>query len=229
MRLGGSTGGESFSMGGGMMGQGSGIRSGAMRQGPGGGGGQGQLNLDSLFRIADQWTQAASRSGGTGSGLGTALNVLSRAERMRQAGLSLPFASTAGKFNFSYQDSIGHGSNAMGGEIGQGSAQASFNSRSFKNDLMHFSATASYGGMGMGGDGGSGGATSFNQAGGASGHGSGGDGENNPFSGGGNGGGHGSGSMPPPSGGMGGMNMGNGGNHRSGTTAGPTVSLKLSF
>lgn len=223
-------------MGGGMRGRGMG----QMGQG-------GALNLNSLFRIADAWTEAASRSAGPNSALGTTLNGISRAEHIAQGGsLSLPFASSAGRFNFGYRESIGHGPNGMGAEVGEGSAQASFNSRGFKNDLMHFSATATYGGMrgGMGSFGGNGSdgvISSFSEAGGATGAGIGSDsgsgsghGSGSPFSttNSGMGGGMGGrgGFMPPSSSGANGMGMNNMGSRgRQGAASTPAVSLKLSF
>jgi hypothetical protein len=168
------------------------------------------LNLDSLFQIASRASQNLSQDLGTekGSALNTALGVLPKLDQMERSGLRLPVSSSAGNFQFGYRDSL---QQALSGRGGYGSAQAYFNSTAFKNDLLHFSATTTYGGSGSGsGFFGSGLGSAASRGGmdfGSSSTGI-------------------SDSMAPAEG-AGGSHMGNGGGRHG--QPGPSVSLKLSF
>jgi hypothetical protein len=121
--------------------------------GPGGGApGGGSFNAGSLFEMGSRFSQDLG-AGKTGA-VGTALGVLPKLNQKMNSGLDLPVGSSKGKFDFSYRDQLGSGSNPMGGGIGRGSAQASYNSNmNLKHDMLHFSAAAMFGG----GEGGSGG------------------------------------------------------------------------
>jgi hypothetical protein len=202
-----------------------------------GSGGRGGMNgrsldLDSLFRMTDRLSQdiAKGASVDRNSAMGNVLGTIPKLDQMERNGLKLPVDSSLGKFQFSYRDVLGQGGNAMGGEIGRGSAQAAFQSKGLKDDMFHFSATAMYDGPGGGGR------SSFlgsEMSGGSAGGGAG-----SPFSGGMNGAGIGSGSgsggfagggsMHGAMGGeSGGMHAGNSGSRHG--EPGPSVSLKLSF
>ena len=162
--------------------------------------------------------------------------------QMRTGGLQFSSQFSMGNFQFQYRDQLGQGANAMGGEMGYGSAQASYNARSLKHDLLHFSATTTFGGMDSGfrasdmgnsyfGSSGTNGTSGFssgsmngagigsNSGGFMSGSNMGGPGMNGSGMN-----GSGRGSMDGP---QGGMRGGNGGQRGSGS--GPTLSLKLSF
>jgi hypothetical protein len=212
-------------------------------------GGQGgmkgrSLDLDSLFRMTNRLSQDIAKGAGVdrNSATGNVLGAIPRLDQMERNGLKLPVDSSIGKFQFSYRDVLGQGGNAMGGEIGRGSAQAAFQSKGLRDDMFHFSATAMYEGPGGGGR------SSFlgsEMSGSSMGTGSG-----SPFSSGtyragigsgssfgsggfGTGGSMGGGSMHGAMGGggmggeSGGMHAGNNGS-RHGEPA-PAVSLKLSF
>jgi hypothetical protein len=208
----------------------------------GGGSGFGSMNVGSFLQMGSRFSQnlEGGQGGGISKGVGTALGVLPKIDQLTNQGLLVPMGTSNGKFQFSYKDQIGAGANGMGGEIGRGSAQASYSS-GLKNDLLHFSAAATFGGMGGGfgsGSGGGQGATSFGGSGGSgAGIGSGSGGASGMFSGGMAGGSesHGSGmSMGGGEGHGGGMGGGQGGpggagHGHSGGGTGPAVSLKLSF
>jgi hypothetical protein len=198
------------------------------RFGRGGIGGH-PANLESLFQMSSKLSQDLDKGFGAGNSgaWGSALGVLPKLNQLERNGLKLPVDSPFGKFQFSYRDQLGQGANALGG-IGRGSAQATFNSTGLKDDMLHFSATAMYGGAGSGMGG-----SSFG-SGGATGAGSG------MFSAGSmNGAGIGSGgpggfsagsmhsSMGEANGGMRGMG-GEGGHGRSAEPV-PSVSLRLTF
>lgn len=202
-----------------------------------GSGGARPVNLDSLFQMGSRVSQDLSSNSGIGESgwAGSALTMLPRLDRLEQTGVRMSENSAHGNFQFSYRDTLGRGGNAMGGEIGRGSAQATYSSPNLKNEMFHFSAAASFGGsggagMGAGPDGSSfsarDGAVSFGSMNGA------GIGSSSSgfMSGGMNGSSHSSfgpaGSMDDPGGGMKGPG---GGAKRSGGGSGPSVSLKLSF
>ena len=187
-----------------------------MEQGSGQNPEQRPLNLDSLFQMASRASQNLSQDLGTekGSALNTALGVLPKLDQVERNGLRLPVGSSAGNFQFGYRDSL---QQALGGHGGYGSAQASFNSSAFKNDLLHFSATTTYGASGGSGSGffGSGVGSAASRGGTDFGSSSAGIGES-----------MGRDSMGPSEG-AGGSHMGNGGGRHG--QPGPSVSLKLSF
>jgi hypothetical protein len=227
-------------------GSGSGFDSGFGSGGRGGMNGR-PLDLDSLFRMTDRLSQDIAKGAGVdrNSATGNVLGAIPRLDQMERNGLKLPVDSSIGKFQFSYRDVLGQDGNAMGGELGRGSAQAAFQSKGLKDDMFHFSATAMYDGPGGGGRSsfmgseisgssmGTGGGSPFSSgtygAGIGSGSGSG------SFAGGGfasggfaGGGSMGGGSMHGAMGGeSGGLHAGNSGS-RHGEPA-PAVSLKLSF
>jgi hypothetical protein len=199
------------------------------------------LDLDSLFRMTDRLSQDIAKGAGVdrNSAMGNVLGTIPRLDHMERNGLKVPVDSSIGKFQFSYRDVLGQGGNAMGGEIGRGSAQAAFQSKGLKDDMFHFSATAMYDGPGGGGRSSFLGSEMSGMSGGSTEGGAG-----SPFSGGMNGagigsgggamsGGMGGGSMHGAMGGgamggeAGGMHAGNSGSRHG--EPGPAVSLKLSF
>jgi len=207
-----------------------------------GSGGGHPPNLDSLFQMGSKFSEDAGKELGSGKS-GSPAGVLPDLSQVERNGLKLPVNSSAGKFQFSYRDRLGPGGNAMGGGIGRGSAQATFNSTGLKDDMLHFSATAMFGGAGSGMGSsftGSGAGGSSFGSGGA--FGTGGQG-NGMFSVGNmNGAGIGSGSGGFSAGSMhgdmggderdgaGGMHgMGGEGGRGHGAESGPSVSLKLTF
>jgi len=124
-----------------------------------GGSGNSGLDLSSLFQMGSQISSDLGQ--GKSGVLGTALGVLLKLNQLSRSGFNLPLNSAAGRFQFSYKDQLGTGGNALGGGIGSGSAQASFTSRSLKNEMFHFSAAAMLGGVGGGSGFGGGGQSSF--------------------------------------------------------------------
>jgi hypothetical protein len=137
--------------------------------GPGGGApGGGSFNVGSLFEMGSKVSQDLG-AGQTGAAA-TAMGVLPKLNQKMNSGLDLPMGSSKGKFDFSYRDQLGSGGNAMGGGIGRGSAQASYNNNlNLKHDMLHFSATAMFGGGEGGSGGGPGGGSSFMSSGGSGG------------------------------------------------------------
>jgi hypothetical protein len=191
------------------------------------------LDLDSLFRMTDRLSQDIAKGAGVdrNSAMGNVLGTIPRLDHMERNGLKVPVDSSIGKFQFSYRDVLGQGGNAMGGEIGRGSAQAAFQSKGLKDDMFHFSATAMYDGPGGGArssflgsemNGSSTGPTSSSP------FGSGMNGASIGSGGGFAGGSMGGGAMHGAMGGeAGGMHSGNSGSRRG--EPAPAVSLKLSF
>ena len=205
-------------------------------------GGGRPANLESLFEMGSKLSGDLGKAvGGNGNAVGRALGAIPKLDQLERNGLKFPVGSSAGKFQFAYHDQLGANGNAMGGGIGRGSAQATYSTSGLKNDMMHFSASAMFGGSGgMGGGMGPGmgsGMGSSGLSGGAFSSG----GSNGMFSVGGTNGagiGSGSGSMGGfSSGGMhggmgpdaGGMHGGEGGHGKGGGETTPAVSLKLTF
>lgn len=182
-------------------------------------------NLESLFQMGGKLSQDLEKGFGAGNGgvVGTALGVLPKLNQMERNGLKLPVDSPLGQLQFAYRDQLGKGADAMGGGIGRGTAGATFNSTGLRNDMMHFSASAMFGGTGRGmGSGFGGGSFAGTGSGGAGGD------ANGMFAiGGMNGAGIGSGSSF--GGGMTHGGMGGEGGHGHGAENGPSVSLKLTF
>ena len=192
-------------------------------------------DLESLFEMASKMSGDLSKDVGSNSAMGKALSVLPKLNQIERNGLKLPVSSSHGMFQFGYHDQFGLNGNAMGGGIGRGSAQATYSTSGLKDDMLHFSASAMFGGMGAGMGSGMGGSSlsggAFSSSGGA----------NGMFSMGGmNGVGLGSGSGSFSTGGMhgGGMGFGGpegggmhgaGGHGKGGAENGPAVSLKLTF
>jgi hypothetical protein len=198
-------------------------------------------NLESLFQMSSKLSQDLDKGLGAGNSgaLGSALGVLPKLNQLERNGLKLPVDSPFGKFQFSYRDQLGQGPNAMGAGIGRGSAQASFNSTGLKDDMLHFSATAMFGGPGSGMGMGSGMGSSSFESGVGTGAGNGmfstgnmngagiGSGGSGGFAAGSMHGAMGSmGSMGDATGGMRGMGGQGGHGHAE---PGPSVSLKLTF
>jgi hypothetical protein len=112
------------------------------------GGGSHGADLDSLFgsagRLSQDLGKAVNANGDNAAG--QALTAVSKLGQAGRGGVSVPVSSPVGRFQFSYKDQLGARGNAMGGDIGRGTAQATYNAAGLKNDLLRFSASAVYGG-----------------------------------------------------------------------------------
>lgn len=126
------------------------------------------LNFGSLFRLAGDLGRGLDSSGHTG--LGAALGVLPTLGQLTRGGLSLPMASTAGNFRFSYDSpfTLGGTNGSMLMMRGYGSGYAAYDTPHAHSGRFDFSASAltgvgsagsagtmnGTGGMGPGGTGG---------------------------------------------------------------------------
>ncbi len=130
-----------------------GFRNGGMNTAPHSGGmGGGQpggspLNFGSLFQLAGDLGRGLDSSGHTS--LGTALGTLPTLSQLTRSGLSLPMASSAGNFRFSYQSPLSFaGMNGTSLAVhGYGSGFAAYDSPHARSGRFDFSASAL---MGMG-------------------------------------------------------------------------------
>jgi len=95
-------------------------------------------NPGSLFQMGNIVDRAFA------NGANGAFGTLPRFDQMMRSSFTLPLASSVGTFKLSYRDMFGPSGNAMGGNIGRGSASAMFGTSNLGNG-MFLSAGTGYG------------------------------------------------------------------------------------